>query len=166
VLSGLLSAERLQGGSMNDRDRLEQLRALLVRLERMPVSAERDWMIGEVRARAVDVETGEKPAAMRARSGDGAEPALPAAPTSARSRPTETVPPPKPHRAPRRPVTRGAWDAPPAAPASSSSLTPAPPRAAHETVADPLEQDGVLCLEDEPAVADAATRPWSAGLRG
>src|SRR3954447_24611774 len=70
VLSGLLSAERLQGGSMNDRDRLEQLRALLVRLERMPVSAERDWMIGEVRARAVDVETGVKPAAPPARSED------------------------------------------------------------------------------------------------
>jgi hypothetical protein len=42
---------------MNDRVRLDQLRRLLDRLERMPASADRDWMLAEVRARAVDVET-------------------------------------------------------------------------------------------------------------
>src|SRR3954470_23741691 len=51
---------------MNDRDRLEHLRGLLDRLERMPTSADRDWMLSEVHARAVDVETGVSPAAVRA----------------------------------------------------------------------------------------------------
>jgi hypothetical protein len=43
---------------MSDRHRLEQLPGLLDRLERMPASADRDWMLGEIGARAVDVETG------------------------------------------------------------------------------------------------------------
>src|SRR3954470_614615 len=58
---------------MNDRDRLEQLRGLLDRLERMPASADRDWMLGEVRARAVDVETGVRPAAVRALAREDAD---------------------------------------------------------------------------------------------
>jgi hypothetical protein len=132
---------------MNDRDRLEQLRALLVRLERMPASAERDWMLGEVRARAVDVETGETSVAMRAPAGDGAEPEPPAAP------------PRRPRRRPpsRRPAARAAWDAP-----RFRAATPAP---SHERVVDLLEQGGVLCLDDQPAVTDGASRPWSRGLR-
>src|SRR4051794_33372855 len=87
--SGLLGAGAAFGGSMNDHDRLEQLRVLLVRLEQMPASAQRDWMLGEVRARAVDVETGAEPTAMRALSEDGAE--LEAARVEA----AQPVPPPK-----------------------------------------------------------------------
>jgi hypothetical protein len=156
---------------MNERDRLEQLRALLVRLERMPVSAERDWVLGEVRARAVDVETGVKPAAMRARSTDGAEPEIPAAPKASRTDAAQTVPPPKSRRGPasRRRAARAAWDgsrALPATPASCSSLAAARQRAAHESGVDLLEQGGVLCLDDQPEVADGASRPWSGGLRG
>jgi hypothetical protein len=156
---------------MNDRDRLEQLRALLGRLERMPASVERDWMLGEVRARAVDVETGVKPAAMRPLSGDGAEREIPAAPAPSDIEAAETVPPPKPRRRPasRRPAARAPWGAPRArlaTPASRSSLAAARRRAAHESVVDLLEQGGVLCLEDQPAVADGASRPWSGGLRG
>jgi hypothetical protein len=75
-------------------DRLEQLRALLVRVERMPASAGRDWMLGEVRARAVDVETGVRPAAMRAQSENGAEPEMPAARNAARIDAAEAVPRP------------------------------------------------------------------------
>src|SRR3954468_7803284 len=102
---------------MNDRDRLEQLRELLVRLERMPVSAERDWMLGEVRARAVDVETGVKPAAMRARSRDAAEHEIPAAPKPSRTEAAKTVPPPKSTRGPvSRPAARAAWAGPRAMP--------------------------------------------------
>jgi hypothetical protein len=140
---------------MNDRGRLEQLRALLVRLERMPASAEREWMIGEVRARAVDVETGEKPAAMRALSEDG----------------EEAVPPPKPRRRrpSHRPAVRTVWSTPGATPATpaprSSPAAPGRPTA-HESAVDLLEQGGVMCLDDEPAVADGASRPWSVGLRG
>jgi hypothetical protein len=156
---------------MNDRDRLEQLRALLVRLERMPASAERDWMLGEVRARAVDVETGVKPAAMRALSGDGAEPEIPAAPEASDIEAVETVPPPKPRRTPacRRPAAHAPWVTPRArlsTPASRSSLAAARQRAARESVVDLLEQGGVLCLDEQPAVADGASRPWSSGLRG
>jgi hypothetical protein len=51
---------------MNDRDRLDQLRRLLDRLERMPAASDRDWMLAEVRGRAVDVETGIAPAPMHA----------------------------------------------------------------------------------------------------
>jgi hypothetical protein len=157
---------------MNDRERLEQLRALVVRLERMPASAERDWVLGEIRARAVDVETGEKPAAMRALPGDVAEPAeVPAAPEVPRVKAVETVPRPKPRRRPasRRPAARTAWGAPRvrlAVPTSTTSLAAPRRRAAHHSVVDLLEQGGELCLDDPPPVADGASRPWSAGLRG
>src|SRR3954453_7083076 len=125
---------------MNDRDRLEQLRALLVRLERMPESAERDWMLAEVRGRAVDVETGVKPAAMRRRSTDSAEPEIPAAPKASR----RTVPPARDRRRP----------APRIAPAAACS--PPPParrQPAPGSAVDLLEQGGVLSLEDQPPVA-------------
>jgi hypothetical protein len=156
---------------MNDRDRLEQLRALLVRLERMPVSAERDWMVREVRARAVDVETGVKPAAMRARSADGAQAEIPLAPKASRTEAAKTVAPPKPRRAPasRRPAARaerGGSPAMPATPGPRSSLAVAGRRPAQESVVDLLEQGGVLSLDDQPARADAASRSWSGGLRG
>jgi hypothetical protein len=154
---------------MNDHDRLEQLRALLVRLERSPVSAERDWMLGEVRARAVDVESGVKPAGMRALP--GAEPPIPAAPKASRSEAPKTPPPPRPRRRPvsRRPAARDAWGvsrARPEVPAAWSSPIAEGRRPAHESVVDLLEQGGVLSLDDQPAVAGGATRPWSAGLRG
>src|SRR3954454_12641766 len=134
---------------MNDRDRLEQLRALLVRLERMPVSIARDWMLGEVRARAVDVETGVKPAAMRARSKDGAGPEIYAVSNTSLSEAAETAPSVKAGRrlASRRPAARAAWGVPrvmPATPASCSSLAAARRRAARESVVDLLEQGGVL----------------------
>jgi hypothetical protein len=154
---------------MNDRERLEQLRAMLVRLERMPASAERDWMLGEIRVRAVDVETGEKPVAMRALPGDGADPENPATPELSRIEAAETVPPrPRRRPAPRRPAARTARGVPHArlaGPASPTSLAAARQRAAHQSAVDLLEQGGVLCLDDPPA-ADGASRPWSGGLRG
>ena len=55
---------------MNDRDRLDQLRGLLDRLERMPASPDRDWTLAEIRARVVDVETGTPPTPMRPRQQD------------------------------------------------------------------------------------------------
>lgn len=51
---------------MSGDHRLRRLGALVDRLERLPASAQREWMLGEVRARAVDVETGEPPRPMRA----------------------------------------------------------------------------------------------------
>ena len=155
---------------MNDRDRLGQLRALLVRLERMPVCAERDWVLGEVRARAVDVETGVKPVAMRARSDDRAEPELPAAPKASRVKAAETAPPKLRRRpASRGPAARAAGSGPGATRANPPACSPvaaARGRVAYESVVDLLVQGGVLCLDDQPAVADGASRPWSRGLRG
>jgi hypothetical protein len=153
---------------MSDLDRLGQLRALLVRLERMPVSEERDWMLGEVRARAVDVETGMKPAAMRARSTDGAEPGTSGASDAPRVAAEATVPPAKPRRrsASPRPAARRAPRVMPAVPASCASLAAARRRGPRESVVDLLDEAVVLCLEDQPGPADAASRPWSRGLRG
>ncbi len=157
---------------MNERDRLGQLRELLVRLERMPASAERDWMLGEVRARAVDIETGVTPAAMRALSAPGAEPEAAVRSEASHVAAAETVPPRKPRRRPasRRPLARAAWGAPRArlaTPASRSPLAAPRGRVAHESVVDLLEQGGVLCLDDQqPGAADGASRPWSGGLRG
>ena len=149
---------------MNDRDRLEQLRVLRARLERMPASAGRDWMLGEVRARAVDVETGVKPAAMRSLPGDDAEAEIPAAPEASRRGAVETVPSPRPRRrpTPRRPAAsaRRATAATQPLPATTRQ------RAAHDSVIDLLAQDGVLCLDDQPAAGDRTSRTWSVGLRG
>ena len=143
---------------MNDRDRLEQLRALLLRLERMPVSAGRDRILREVRERAVDVETGVRPAAMRALSEDDVEPEIPEPPRKRRPRP-----------APRRPVERAPWGAlcvGPAPAASRPSPAAARQREVPESVVDLLEQGGVLCLDDQLPAADETSRRWSGGLRG
>jgi uncharacterized membrane protein len=133
---------------MNDHDRLQQLRALAVRIEGMPASAERDWMLGEVRARAVDVETGAEPAAMRALPADGAEAEIPVAPQAERGGATETASPPKPRRRPPSPrqAARATWGAQ----AARSRPAPVAPRrrAAHERVVDLLEEGGVLSLDD------------------
>jgi hypothetical protein len=44
--------------------RLERLKELVGRLEQLPGSEERDRVLGEVRARAVDLDTGVTPRAM------------------------------------------------------------------------------------------------------
>ena len=45
--------------------RLTQLHALVDRLERLPESPRREWMLQEARARMVDVDTGDEPRPMR-----------------------------------------------------------------------------------------------------
>ena len=57
---------------MNHPQRLDRLHVLLERLERLPASPNRDWMMVEVRARAADVETGTQPVAVRPRDRDAA----------------------------------------------------------------------------------------------
>lgn len=155
---------------MTEGARLEQLRALLVRLERTPPSAARDWMLGEVRARAVDVETGEPPAAMRALPGDGAQPEISASPVRSHSEAAEAVEAQRKRTlASRRPAPRAAWGASPARLATSApdaAACPALRTHARESVVDLLEHGGVLCLDDQPAALDGPSRPWSGGLRG
>ncbi len=154
---------------MNDRDRLEQLRALLDRLERMPASTDRDWMLGEVRARAVDVETGVTPAAVRALPQDAAN-AESAAAQASRVKATDTSARRKPTRVTTsRAANRAAWSASRArldVPASRPSLVAVRERPVRESPVDLLEQGGLLCLGDPPADAAGASRPWSGGLRG
>ncbi|HET6550478.1 MAG TPA: hypothetical protein VFG79_18580 [Solirubrobacter sp.] len=145
---------------MNDRDRLAQLRGLLERLERMPASPDRDWMLAEVRARAVDVETGVRPAALRALPADEADavhaPRVEAAQPRARRAPCR---PQKPRRPQARAATR--VDPPPRPP-----LADAHEPARHESAVDLLQRGGLLWLEDSPPVAAGAGRPWALGLRG
>jgi len=155
---------------MNDRERLEQLRGLLDRIERMPASADRDWMLRAVRARTVDVETGVKPAALRALPQDEADAEIAAAlaspvataDTMACRKPTRVTPA-------RRATERAAVRAPRARralPISRPSLPAVQERAGDESAVDLLGQGGVLCLGDPPAAAATSNRPWSAGLRG
>ena len=152
---------------MNDRERLEQLRGLLDRIERMPASADRDWMLRAVRARTVDVETGVKPAALRALPQGEADAEIAAAlasPVAAAAcrKPTRVTPA-------RRATERAAVRAPRARralPISRPSLPAVQERAGDESAVDLLGQGGVLCLGDPPAAAATGNRPWSAGLRG
>jgi hypothetical protein len=129
-------------------DRLERLRALVGRLERLPESTERDWMLAEARARLVDVETGERPRAMRPLAAD-----LPADlhPEPAR-RPAVKRPP-----APKTPE--------PAAPAPA----PAPWTIADaDASANGFPDGGLLSLGDEPPdpPSDSTPARWKRGLRG
>jgi hypothetical protein len=134
---------------MNQRDRLDQLRGLRDRLERMPTSADRDWMLAQVGARAVDVETGAPAGPLRARQEDEpkAERAVERAPRRTRRRPASPA-----QRV--RPVH--------VVPAIPAVVVRTP--AHHESV-DLLEQGGVMCLDDPPAAGAGASRPWSRGLR-
>jgi hypothetical protein len=138
---------------MNDRQRLDQLRALLARLERLPTSTEQEWMLSEARARAVDVETGVRPRPMRPLNADKApdmlataEPRLPA------SRPSRAT------TRRRAPIGPPPWRAMPPVDCRSGSGS--------DGRVDLLEGGGLLCLEDPPADAGCARRPWAGGLRG
>jgi hypothetical protein len=140
---------------MNDRDRLDQLRGLLDRLEHMPASAERDWMLAEVRGRAVDVETGMPSAPMRALPQDELAAEIAAAP-SPRSPPVKVR-----RKAPSRRTQRALLAH------SAAGPPPVPIRErGRGAVVDLLARGGVMCLDDAPPTAAGAGRPWSAGLRG
>jgi hypothetical protein len=145
---------------MKDRDRLEQLRGMLDRLERMPPSPDRDWMLGEVRARAVDVETGVRGTMRRLPTDESdVELAVVARPSinAARAKTGAT----KPYRGIDR---RSAWSPPRARLAHAAPLSA--PLAAREGATDLLAGDGLLCLEDPASSAVGSTHAWRRGLRG
>ena len=54
-----------RGSDMQDHDRLNQLRVMRDRLDRLEGSPERDWMLSEVRRRAVDLESEGRAAPLR-----------------------------------------------------------------------------------------------------
>lgn len=148
--------------------RLKRLRALLDRIERLPASAQREWMLEEVRSRLVDVETGVEPHPMR-------------------TLPEETVATPL---EPSSQVTKGrvvkrsgskpvrATASPRPQPEDSTQEMPSPvPLPSRVAGADPtatmLGDDEVLWLDDQPGhtetkPADGSTgvAPWRRGLRG
>jgi hypothetical protein len=149
---------------MNDRHRLKQLRVLLDRLERMPASPNRDRMLNEVRARAVDVETGVRPAPIRPLGPDEA-------PVQADAR--ERKAPKRRDTTPRRTApSRPRVDPAPPFEVVLEARVAAPGRApVSEDRLDLLEQGGELCLGDSPTEAPedggrVASPPWARGLRG
>jgi hypothetical protein len=143
---------------MNDRDRLDQLRALLDRLERMPASAGRDWTLAEVRARVVDVESGTPPTPMRALPQDELEAEIAA---ERSSRPEAVT---RAKICPRKPSRRAHR----ARLFHSAARTPPVPACERrrEEVVDLLEQGCVMFLEEPAAAEPAVRRPWIGGLRG
>jgi hypothetical protein len=157
---------------MTDNDRLAQLRVLLERLEQMPASPDRDWMLAEVRSRAVDVDTGIAPRPMRPLENDLTLEPQQVAPRATPAKPVQRRVEPKP--APRRVEARRPAPAPRVAPTvapPSWQATVRTPSDRDERI-DLLALDGLLHLSDdtpptEPAEGDArAVRPWAGGLRG
>jgi hypothetical protein len=141
--------------------RLMQLRALVDRLERLPASTQREWMLQEARARMVDVETGDEPRPMRTLREATAEPPM--------------EPPGRRHNSDRAVKRPSATPAPVAEqPPAPSAPEPDPNRTAGwEPTADTLFTDEVLWLGDPPrdTAADAGSgskgiAPWRRGLRG
>jgi hypothetical protein len=155
--------------------RLNQLRALIDRLERLPTSPNRDWMLREVRARAVDVEIGVRPAPIRPLDPDDplADPdaGRVAAPKQRDMSPSRRTPS-------RRAEAPAAEHARTTAPAPSDVVVEppviAPPRAPVAERGDRLdllETGGVISLDDLPTeppedARAAASPPWAYGLRG
>jgi len=129
-------------------ERVKRLKDLVDVLARQPESPDRDRLLGEIRSRVVDLDTGVTPREMLPMR----EP-LPPAPVAARpARRSAVTLAPKPQRAPAgRP------------PAQAVN----PPRRP-EPVRWPAD---LLTLEDtplphSPAYGDQAERPWTLGLRG
>jgi hypothetical protein len=144
------------------------------RLERMPASPDRDWMLAEVRSRAVDIDTGIAPRPMRPlESGTTLEPEAPAPKPVAKTAPPAPVPAPaKP--AARRVAPRAAAPTVRRAPVAETPAWEAtfPAPKSDEERVDLLSLGGLLSLDDEvPATEPAegerpANRPWAGGLRG
>jgi hypothetical protein len=145
------------GHDMNGDRRLERLRELVGRLEQLPGSDERDRVIREVRARAVDLDTGEAPRAMLTVDA--------VVFTGIRPDPRAAQPIPLPELVK---VTR-----------RSSRKDCPPPRWSPVLRAPALVTDSIdllaageqLCLEELPPLhaetpGEPDHRPWARGLRG
>lgn len=137
-------------------DRLTQLRALVDRLERLPASTGREWMLEEARSRMVDVETGDKPRPLRTLHEE------PPAPPAER---------PEPGVGDGRVVKRPSSKRPEPQPPRS---VPSPPRhAAADWNPATLGTDDLLWLGEpsgdpvaEPGDGSTKLPPWRRGLRG
>jgi hypothetical protein len=150
--------------------RLTRLRVLVDRLERLPASARREWMLEEARARMADVETGDQPRALRTLE----EPSPPPSPGASRARNGRAVkrPTSKPDGAATR---RGqAQPGPSTHEAPRSVPVTAPDRIAGAgSSAATLGDHELLWLQDpsraafaEPGDGSAGIAGWRRGLRG
>ena len=116
--------------------RLLRLRALVDRIERLPASPRREWMLQEARARLVDVETGDEPRPMRAlqEASGASEPPQPGSRVSnghAVKRPGSTpAPVAAPRGRPRPEAPSREQPLPVSAPPASPGRTPARPSSA------------------------------------
>ena len=163
---------------MSTEHRLRRLRELLARIEQLPASSERERMLGEVRARVVDVDTGVTPRAM-----------LPVdlVPTLATNSGLPTAPAPKAVASTRADHDRGCPGGP--SPKRSKAVPGAPPEAVFPSgprtsavglsTADdrewlsPVATNEILSLDDSAQLSLAGEarvghdrRPWTRGLRG
>jgi hypothetical protein len=150
--------------------RLTQLRALVDRLERLPASTRRDWMLQEARSRMVDVETGDEPRPMRTL--DEEPPARPperpgpgVGDGRAAKRPRSKLAPAGKHLRHIQPRV-STQQTPPCVPSPSRSV---------ETNRSPATfgTDGLLWLGEssgdpvaEPDDGSTELPPWRRGLRG
>jgi hypothetical protein len=144
------------GHTMSGDNRLQRLRDLIGRLEQLPESDERDRVIREVRARAVDLDTGVTPRAMLRIDPAGIRPDRRAA---------HTAPLPEPAKLARATPQKDC--PPPALRWSRSPMRGVPAPVTHSI--DLLAAGERLCLEDSPvaeAPEETAHRPWARGLRG
>jgi hypothetical protein len=150
---------------MSRTHRLKRLTELLDQLERLPPSAERDRMLREVRARFVDVDTGEAPSAL---------------PPLFAEKPTHVADPPRRIRrapnlvAPTRADEVGRRRATPVRePAQPVQSADRGPGGASPGAGDPLTAatDELLFLDDSAWLSPSDSRPepvpaWRRGLRG
>ena len=173
---------------MSSEHRLRRLRELLARIEQLPASSERERMLGEVRARVVDVDTGVTPRAMLPVDPVPTPATDPdRVPTPATDPGPPTAPAPKAIASTRAHQDRGCRDGQP--PQRSKALAAAPPDAVSasgpRTSAVGLSaaedrkwlalvaENEVLSLDDSaqlPSAGEARVghdrRPWTRGLRG
>ena len=129
---------------MQDHERLNQLRVMRDRLDRLDASPERDWMLSEVRRRAVDLESEGRAAPLR---------------PLVRESEAELEPAPEP------PPVKRAASRPRPQPPQRVVATPLPVAA---PTSAPLPEGLRLCLEEDVVEPrrEGGLVPWAGGLRG
>ena len=132
--------------------RVDRLKDMVDRIERLPPSAERDRLLSEIRSRAVDLETGETPRAMLPMREPATAPAVTRLSKRAGASKSLLRPP--------------AGEVAPARPAAGAGGSP-------ERLAAFAWNGERLSLEDGPdspspdgQAPDGAAAPWTRGLRG
>jgi hypothetical protein len=150
--------------------RITRLRVLIDRLERLPASARRQWMLEEARARMADVETGDQPRPLRTLE----EPSQPSSPGVSPARNGRAVG--QPSSSPAVVGTRRCQAQPEASTQEAPRKVPEPVPdriAGADSGAATLGSHELLWLEDpsrgvfaEPCDGSAGIAPWRRGLRG